>query len=90
MIRVVAKTIARKKNIETVKEKILNSLRESDTVEERYFNIQNMINQREVIEAIKHYEDIIKIGNKKNILGNKRTNAKKNLRRELKFVITLF
>ena len=74
----VAKTIARKKNIETVKEKILNSLRESDTVEERYFNIQNMINQREVIEAIKHYEDIIKIGNKKNILGNKRTNAKKN------------
>ena len=86
----VAKTIARKKNIETVKEKILNSLRESDTVEERYFNIQNMINQREVIEAIKHYEDIIKIGNKKNILGNKRTNAKKNLRRELKFVITLF
>ena len=90
MIRVVAKTIARKKNIETVKEKILNSLRESDTVEERYFNIQNMINQREVIEAIKHYEDIIKIGNKKNILGNKRTNAEKNLRRELKFVITLF
>ena len=86
----VAKTIARKKNIETVKEKILNSLRESDTVEERYFNIQNMINQREVIEAIKHYEDIIKIGNRKNILGNKRTNAKKNLRRELKFVITLF
>ena len=86
----VAKTIARKKNIETVKEKILNSLRESDTVEERYFNIQNMIDQREVIEAIKHYEDIIKIGNKKNILGNKRTNAKKNLRRELKFVITLF
>ena len=73
-----------------MKEKILNSLRESDTVEERYFNIQNMINQREVIEAIKHYEDIIKIGNKKNILGNKRTNAKKNLRRELKFVITLF
>ena len=63
----VAKTIARKKNIETVKEKILNSLRESDTVEERYFNIQNMINQREVIEAIKHYEEIIKIGNKKNI-----------------------
>ena len=63
----VAKTITRKKNIETVKEKILNSLRKSDTVEERYFNIQNMINQREVIEAIKHYEDIIKIGNKKNI-----------------------
>ena len=86
----VEKTITRKKNTETVKEKILNSLRERDTVEERYFNIQNMINQREVIEAIKHYEDIIKIGNKKNILGNKRTNAKKNLRRELKFVITLF
>ena len=63
----VEKTITRKKNTETVKEKILNSLRERDTVEERYFNIQNMINQREVIEAIKHYEDIIKIGNKKNI-----------------------
>ena len=33
-MRVVAKTIARKKNSETVKEKILHSLRESDTVEE--------------------------------------------------------
>ena len=63
----VEKTITRKKNTETVKEKILNSLRERDTVEERYFNIQNMINQREAIEAIKHYEEIIKIGNKKNI-----------------------
>ena len=33
-MRVVAKTIARKKNSETVKEKILNSLRKSDAVEE--------------------------------------------------------
>ena len=52
----VAKTITRKKNTETVKEELLNSLRESDTIEESDFNIQNMIDQREAIERIKHYD----------------------------------
>ena len=48
----VAKTIARKKN------------RESDTVEQREFSIQNIIDQTEVIGIIKCYEEIIKTANK--------------------------
>ena len=36
----VAKTITRKKNVETVKEELSNSLRESETVEESDFDIQ--------------------------------------------------
>ena len=56
------KTIARKK---TVKEDLLNLLRKSDTVDERDCNIQNIIDKREAIKIIKHYEDIIKTGNKK-------------------------
>ena len=55
----------RKKNTGTMKEGLLNSLRESDTVEERDFNIQNITDQREVIEIIEYYEEIIKTGNKK-------------------------
>ena len=56
----VAKIITRKKNPEIVKEELLNSLRESNTVKERKFNIQNIINQREAIDRIKRYEEIIK------------------------------
>ena len=63
----VAKTIKRKKNIETVKEELLNSLRESDTVGQSYFDIQNIIDQQETIERIKHYHEIIKTGNKKDM-----------------------
>ena len=63
----VAKTIKRKKNIETVKEELLNSLRESDTVGQSYFDIQNTIDQQETIERIKHYQEIIKTGNKKDM-----------------------
>ena len=36
----VAKTITRKKNVETVKEELSNSLRESETVEESDFDIR--------------------------------------------------
>ena len=61
----VAKTIKRKKNIETVKEELLNSLRESDTVGQSYFDIQNIIDQQETIERIKHYQEIIKQETKK-------------------------
>ena len=49
----VAKTMTRKKNPEIVKDELLNSLRVSNTVEEREFNIQNIIDQREAIDIIK-------------------------------------
>ena len=42
-------------------------MRESDTVEESNFNIPNTIDKREVIERIKHYNEIIKTGNKTTI-----------------------
>ena len=63
----VAKTITRKRNTETVKEELLNSLRESDTVEEKDFNIRKITDQREAIaiEIIKYFEEIIKTRNKK-------------------------
>ena len=63
----VAKTIKRKKNTETVKEGLLNVLRESYTVEESNSNSQNIVDHREVIERIKHYDDIIKTRNKNTI-----------------------
>lgn len=52
-----------------MKEEFSNSLRESDTVEERSFNINNIINQGDGIDIIKHYEDeeIIKTGSKKKV-----------------------
>ena len=56
----VAKIITRKKNPEIVKEELLNSLEQSDTVEEREFNMQNLINQGEAIDIIKRYEEIRK------------------------------
>ena len=53
----VAKTIKRKKNTEIVKEELLKLLRESDTVGESDFDINK----------IKHYDEIIKTGNKNTI-----------------------
>ena len=50
-----------------MKEKSINSLRESDTVQEREFNIHNIIDQGEAIDIIKHYVDIMKTENKKTI-----------------------
>ena len=59
-----AKIITRKKNPEIVKEELLNSSRESDTVKDREFNIQNIIqpkhDQRQANDIIKRYEEIIK------------------------------
>ena len=43
-----------------MKEELLNSLEQSDTVEEREFNMQNLINQGEAIDIIKRYEEIRK------------------------------
>ena len=50
----VVKTFTRKKNTEVVKEQLFNSMRESDTVEEREFNIHNIIDQGEAIDIIEH------------------------------------
>ena len=43
-----------------MKEELLNVLRKSDTVEEQEFNMQHPIDQREAIDVIKRYKDIIK------------------------------
>ena len=63
----VAKTIKRQKNTETVKEELLRSLKENDTVEESDFDIKSIANQKEAINKIKHYDEIIKTGNKNTI-----------------------
>ena len=63
----VVKTITRKKTHNTVKEEFLNLLRENDIVEEPGLTIANMINLREAITIINHYEEIIKKENKKTI-----------------------
>ena len=56
-----AKTFARKKTLEILKKELLNLLlRKSEMVKEREFNIQNIIDQREAIDIIKCYEEIIK------------------------------
>ena len=61
-----------------MKEELLNSLRESDTVEDQEFNIHNITDQRQAIDIIKHYEEIIKTTRKeKKKKGNTRTNAEK-------------
>ena len=57
LFHMVAKTIARKKNPKIRKEELLNLLRQGDTVEQREFNIQNIIAQREAIDIIKRYEE---------------------------------
>ena len=48
-------------------EELLNSLRESDTVQESDFNIKNIIDQQEAIKRTKHYDVTIKTENKNNI-----------------------
>lgn len=62
----VAKTIKRKKNTETVKKKLLKLVKENDTVEESYFDIKSIVGQNEAINKIKHYKEI-KTGNKDTI-----------------------
>lgn len=61
----VAETIKRKKNTETVKKKQLKLVKENDTVEESDFDIKSIVDQNEAINKIKHYEEI-KTGNKDN------------------------
>ena len=42
-----------------MREGFLNSFRESDTVEEREFSIQNVIEQRKTTDIVKRYEENI-------------------------------
>ena len=53
------------KNTGTEEGELLNPLRQSDTVGEKDFNIQNIIDQWEAIATIKHFEEIPKTGNEK-------------------------
>ena len=52
-----------------MKEDLLNLSRESDTVEEQEFNIQNITEQREAIDIINRYEEIIKTRRYEKIQG---------------------
>ena len=54
-------------NTKTVKEELLKSLKESETVAESDFDVKNIVDQREAINKIKHYDEIIKTGNKNTI-----------------------
>ena len=79
MVCMIAKTITRKKNTEIVKEELLNSLRESDIVEEQEFSLKNVDDKREAVDIIKHYEEIIKAGNKQ----TKKKNRYKVIERQM-------
>ena len=61
---VVEKTIKRKKNTKAVKEELLKSLKLNDTVKESGSDIKNIVDQKETINKIKHYDKITKAGNK--------------------------
>ena len=50
----------RKKDPEIVKEELLNLLSKSDTVEEKEFSMQNIIDQREAVNIVKPYKEIMK------------------------------
>ena len=50
-----------------MKEELLKSLKENHTLEESDFNIKSIADQKEEISKIKHYNEIIKAGNKDTI-----------------------
>ena len=60
----VAETITRKKTHETVREKLLKSLKENDAVEEQVLGIPGMINPEKAITVINCCEEVIKTQNK--------------------------
>ena len=43
-----------------MKEELLNLLSKSDTVEEKEFSMQNIIDQREAVNIVKPYKEIMK------------------------------
>ena len=50
-----------------MKEELLKSFKENHTLEESDFNIKSIADQKEAISKIKHYNEIIKAGNKDTI-----------------------
>ena len=64
-VSTVAKDIRKKKTNETLKEKLLNSIRQNDVVEKQMLNIGHVTNSRVAI-ITNNYEDIIKTQKKKN------------------------
>ena len=62
----VAKTIRKNTTNETVKEQLLNSLREYDALEKPGLNIDNVTDPGEASTIINSYDEIIKTQNEKN------------------------
>ena len=50
-----------------MKEELLKSFKENHTLEESDFDIKSIADQKEAISKIKHYNEIIKAGNKDTI-----------------------
>ena len=50
-----------------MKEQLLKLLKENHTVEDSDFDIKSIADQKEAISKIKHYNEIIKAGNKDTI-----------------------
>ena len=61
-----AKSIRKKKTNETVKEGLLNSVRENNAVEKLRLNIDKVTDQVEAITIINSYDEIIKTQSNKN------------------------
>ena len=64
-VSTVAKNVRKKKTNETLKEKLLNSIRQNDVVEKQMLNIGHVTDSRVAI-ITNNYEDIIKTQKKKN------------------------
>lgn len=64
-VSTVAKNVRKKKTNETLKEKLLNSIRQNDIVEKQMLNIGHVTDSRVAI-ITNNYEDIIKTQKKKN------------------------
>lgn len=64
-VSTVAKNVRKKKTNETLKEKLLNSIRQNDIVEKLMLNIGHVTDSRVAI-ITNNYEDIIKTQKKKN------------------------
>ena len=77
-----------------MKEELLKSLKENDTVDESDFNVKNMVDQKEAINKIKYYDEIMKTGNKNTIryesiqgqMMKKKLNIAKDLLKTLELV----
>ena len=64
-VSTVAKNVRKKKTNETLKEKLLNSIRQNDVVEKQMLNLGHVTNSPVAI-ITNNYEDIIKTQKKKN------------------------